>query len=130
MHAGGVMFFLGILLSVEALNAAGLLQLLAVELNKAVADVNIIAAAIGLASAVIDNVPLVAASMGMYDVSQVPQDAQLWQLIALCAGGCAQCHVVWSMCSTGLGVLSSYHVVRQCAFVPVSWPWSCRYVPR
>jgi Na+/H+ antiporter NhaD/arsenite permease-like protein len=54
--AGGVMFFMGILLSVEALNAAGLLQLLATELNKAVPDVNIIAAAIGLASAVIDNV--------------------------------------------------------------------------
>jgi len=54
--AGGVMFFLGILLSVEALNAAGLLQLLAAELNQAVPDVNVIAAAIGLASAVIDNV--------------------------------------------------------------------------
>jgi Na+/H+ antiporter NhaD/arsenite permease-like protein len=50
------MFFMGILLSVEALNAAGLLQLLATDLNEAVADVNLIAAAIGLASAVIDNV--------------------------------------------------------------------------
>lgn len=50
------MFFMGILLSVEALNAAGLLQLLATDLNKAVPDVNIIAAVIGLASAVIDNV--------------------------------------------------------------------------
>jgi hypothetical protein len=50
------MFFMGILLSVEALNAAGLLQLLATDLTKAVPDVNIIAAAIGLASAVIDNV--------------------------------------------------------------------------
>lgn len=55
MHAAGVMFFLGILLSVEALNAAGLLELLAVDLNK-VADTNVIAVAIGLASAVIDNV--------------------------------------------------------------------------
>jgi Na+/H+ antiporter NhaD/arsenite permease-like protein len=54
--AGGVMFFLGILLSVEALNAAGLLQQLAAELSRAVPDVNLVAAAIGLASAVIDNV--------------------------------------------------------------------------
>lgn len=53
---GGVMFFLGILLSVEALNAAGLLQLLATDLNKALPDVNLVAAAIGVASAVIDNV--------------------------------------------------------------------------
>lgn len=52
------MFFLGILLSVEALNAAGLLQMLAAELNKAVPDVSIVAAAIGVASAVIDNVSL------------------------------------------------------------------------
>jgi Na+/H+ antiporter NhaD/arsenite permease-like protein len=50
------MFFLGILLSVEALNAAGLLQLLAAQLSEAVPDVNLVAAAIGLASAVIDNV--------------------------------------------------------------------------
>jgi hypothetical protein len=35
-------------------------------------------------------VPLVAATMGMYDLSQVPQDDQLWQLIALCAGMCQQ----------------------------------------
>jgi Na+/H+ antiporter NhaD/arsenite permease-like protein len=41
---------------------------------------------IGLVSALIDNVPLVAATMGMYDVNAVPQDSQLWQLIALCAG--------------------------------------------
>lgn len=50
------MFFLGILLSVEALNAAGLLQLLAAQLSEVVPDVNLVAAAIGLASAVIDNV--------------------------------------------------------------------------
>lgn len=83
---GGVMFFMGILLSVEALNAAGLLSLLAANLNEAIPDVNLVAVAIGLASAVIDNVPLVAGTMGMYDVSQAPPDAQLWQLIALCAG--------------------------------------------
>lgn len=53
------MFFLGILLSVEALNAAGLLSLLAANLNEAIPDVNLVAVAIGLASAVIDNVPLV-----------------------------------------------------------------------
>jgi Na+/H+ antiporter NhaD/arsenite permease-like protein len=41
---------------------------------------------IGMASAVVDNVPLVAASMGMYDVKQYPTDHFLWQFLAYCAG--------------------------------------------
>jgi Na+/H+ antiporter NhaD/arsenite permease-like protein len=53
------MFFMGILMSVEALNAAGLLGQLARALNDAVPNVDIIAASIGLVSALIDNVPLV-----------------------------------------------------------------------
>jgi len=48
--------------------------------------VELIATAIGLASAVIDNVPLVAATMGMYSISSFPMDAEIWQLIAYCAG--------------------------------------------
>ena len=48
--------------------------------------VQVVATCIGIASAVIDNVPLVAATMGMYDVAQYPADSQLWQLIAYCAG--------------------------------------------
>lgn len=83
---GGVMFFFGILMAVEALNTAGLLQDLAQALNEAIPNVDIIAAVIGLVSALIDNVPLVAATMGMYDLNQVPVDSQLWQLVALCAG--------------------------------------------
>ena len=42
--------------------------------------------AIGAVSAIIDNVPLVAATMGMYGLDTQPVDAQLWQLIAFCAG--------------------------------------------
>jgi Na+/H+ antiporter NhaD/arsenite permease-like protein len=41
---------------------------------------------IGLASAIVDNVPLVAASMGMYDLAQFPTDSFLWEFIAYCAG--------------------------------------------
>jgi len=47
---------------------------------------DIIATVIGIASALIDNVPLVAATMGMYDVADYGTDDRLWQLIALCAG--------------------------------------------
>lgn len=82
----GTMFFLGILLCIDALDSAGILDQLAVWLDQNVGNPNLIAVFIGLASAVVDNVPLVAASMGMYSLEQFPQDSQFWELIALCAG--------------------------------------------
>eukprot|EP00250_Pteridium_aquilinum_P001175 c11385_g1_i1 orf=149-1885(+) len=82
----GVLFFLGILLSVGSLQAAGILRELANYLNTHIPSVELIAGTVGLVSAVIDNVPLVAASMGMYDLSEWPMDSELWQLIAYCAG--------------------------------------------
>ncbi|CEM30259.1 unnamed protein product [Vitrella brassicaformis CCMP3155] len=84
-HAG-ILFFLGILLSVSALNSAGILQELADWLTRTLPNQDVLATAIGIVSAVIDNVPLVAATMGMYDLSQYPTDSQLWELIAYCAG--------------------------------------------
>jgi Na+/H+ antiporter NhaD/arsenite permease-like protein len=47
---------------------------------------DVIVMAIGLASAVIDNVPLVAATMGMYSLNAFPPDAKLWEFLAYCAG--------------------------------------------
>lgn len=81
-----VIFFLGILLCIDALDSALILEHLAKWLDATVGNVNIIAITIGLASAVVDNVPLVAASMGMYDVVQHPVDASFWKMIAYCAG--------------------------------------------
>ena len=80
------LFFLGILLCVNALESAKILEHLAAWLDKTVGNTTVIATAIGLASAVIDNVPLVAASMGMYSLHQYPTDSMLWELIAFCAG--------------------------------------------
>jgi len=82
----GVLFFLGILLSVSALESAGLLKDLAFFLEDHIPNQDIIASVIGLVSALIDNVPLVAATMGMYDITMFPKDNELWQLIAYCAG--------------------------------------------
>ncbi|KAL2324218.1 hypothetical protein Fmac_023276 [Flemingia macrophylla] len=82
----GVLFFLGILLSVSSLEAAGILREIANYLDAHVPSSELIASTIGMISAVIDNVPLVAATMGMYDVSSFPQDSEFWQLIAFCAG--------------------------------------------
>ncbi|KAL3690391.1 hypothetical protein R1sor_016700 [Riccia sorocarpa] len=82
----GVLFFLGILLSVGSLQAAGLLKELATFLDQHVPSLELVASTIGVASAVIDNVPLVAATMGMYSMNTYPMDSELWQLIAYCAG--------------------------------------------
>ncbi|EOX98346.1 hypothetical protein QUC31_015229 [Theobroma cacao] len=82
----GALFFLGILLSVSSLEAAGLLRELANYLDAHIPNVELIASAIGVVSAIIDNVPLVAATMGMYDLTSYPQDSKFWQLVAYCAG--------------------------------------------
>ena len=65
IDTSGVLFFLGILLSVAALDSAGILRSVAEFLDGSVPDRSLIATIIGIVSAVIDNVPLVAATMGM-----------------------------------------------------------------
>lgn len=86
IDTSGVLFFLGILLAVAGLESAGILREVAVYLDAHISSREIIAAVIGLVSAVVDNVPLVAATMGMYSLDSVPADSPLWQLIAFAAG--------------------------------------------
>lgn len=86
IDTSGVLFFLGILLCVSALDVAGLLSQLAQFLDRTVQNISVIATLIGILSAIVDNVPLVAAGMGMYDLATYPQDSFLWQMLAYCAG--------------------------------------------
>ncbi|MDF2550678.1 MAG: hypothetical protein K0S07_1745 [Chlamydiales bacterium] len=81
-----VMFFLGILLAIDALYVAGILERLANFFTRLFVYEWLIACIIGLASAVVDNVPLVAACQGMYALSAYPMDHPFWQMIAYCAG--------------------------------------------
>jgi Na+/H+ antiporter NhaD/arsenite permease-like protein len=81
-----VVFFIGILLAVASLEHTHILSSLAKWLDQAVGRQDIIVTIIGLVSAVVDNVPLVAASMGMYDLAQYPTDSFLWEFMAYCAG--------------------------------------------
>ena len=81
-----ILFFLGILVAVAALESTGLLTSLATAMSDAVGNIKIISITLGLLSAIIDNVPLVAASMGMYDMQTYPMDHYFWELIAYCAG--------------------------------------------
>ena len=78
-----ILFFLGILLSVAALESLGLLFEFAETLNHAIPNTSIVIMLMGFASAVIDNVPLVAASMGMFSAET---DSTIWHLIAYSAG--------------------------------------------
>ena len=59
---------------------------LAEQLNQSVGNLDLIVMIIGLVSAVVDNVPIVAAAMGMYDLSAYPVDAKIWEFLAYCAG--------------------------------------------
>ncbi|MCW5923592.1 MAG: sodium:proton antiporter NhaD [Saprospiraceae bacterium] len=81
-----ILFFLGILLAVGSLDASGHLHLLAEELDKTFGNIYVINTLIGMLSAIVDNVPLVAACMGMYELSEFPPDHDFWELLAYCAG--------------------------------------------
>ena len=81
-----IVFFIGILLAVAVLEHSHILPALAAWLDQTVGRLDLIVVLIGLASAVVDNVPLVAASMGMYDLAQYPTDSFLWEFMAYCAG--------------------------------------------
>ncbi|WP_296447755.1 sodium:proton antiporter NhaD [Rhodoferax sp. UBA5149] len=81
-----VVFFIGILLAVAVLEHTHILSLLAQWLDRTVARLDIIVMLIGLVSAIVDNVPLVAASMGMYTMAHYPSDSFLWEFMAYCAG--------------------------------------------
>ena len=78
-----ILFFLGILLAVAALELLGMLFNFAEGLNTAIPNTDIVIALLGVGSAVIDNVPLVAASMGMFSMGT---DDPVWHLIAFSAG--------------------------------------------
>lgn len=96
-----ILFFLGILMSVGALQSAGVLTDMAAWLNREVHEVFTIAGVIGLLSSIVDNVPLVAACMGMYPVMDAAavaasadptymqsfvQDGLFWHMLTYCAG--------------------------------------------
>lgn len=81
-----ILFFLGILLAVGALQSFGLLKGLAGFLSTALKNDYLIGIALGLLSALVDNVPLVAASQGMFDLSTYPTDHPFWEFLALTTG--------------------------------------------
>jgi len=86
IDTSSVLFFLGILLAVSALESLTILHHFAEWLDSTVGNQGIIITLIGILSALIDNVPLVAASMGMYSLDIYPQNHFIWEYLAYCAG--------------------------------------------
>lgn len=81
-----ILFFLGILMAVSVLQSTGLLAGLAAWLERVVGNLTIIGVIIGFLSAIVDNVPLVAAAQGMFSLEQYPADHYFWNLLAYCTG--------------------------------------------
>ncbi|WP_116125367.1 sodium:proton antiporter NhaD [Lewinella sp. IMCC34183] len=91
IEMASILFFLGILMAVAALetvvvDGVGALRAVAEALRAVIPNEDIVIVILGFLSAIIDNVPLVAASMGMYDLANYPIDARLWHFIAYSAG--------------------------------------------
>lgn len=81
-----VLFFLGILLSIGALQATGALTNLATMMDDKIGNISVITLCIGLLSSIVDNVPLVAAVQGMYSLDQYPTGHYFWEFLAYCSG--------------------------------------------
>lgn len=81
-----ILYFMGILLMVFALQEVGILKQLSNFLIDKLPNTNAIAIAIGVLSAIVDNGSLVAATQGMFSLTEYPMDDSLWEFIALCAG--------------------------------------------
>jgi Na+/H+ antiporter NhaD/arsenite permease-like protein len=86
IDTASILFFLGILVSIAALESTGVLTAAANWMTAVIKNESVIVVSIGLLSAVIDNVPLVAATQGMYDLSVYPTDHYFWEFLAYCAG--------------------------------------------
>ncbi len=97
IEMSSILFFLGILVAVAALESAavmgadgvhkvGLLRGLAEQMEASIGNLDIVIVVLGFLSALIDNVPLVAASMGMYPITDFPIDHNLWHFVAFSAG--------------------------------------------
>jgi len=126
IDVSSILFFLGILLSVNALESTGLLESAAGAMDKYLKNEALIATIIGIVSAIIDNVPLVAATMGMYDLQTVPVDSPLWLMIAYAAGTGGSILVMGS--SAGVALMGLEKVDFFSYFKKISFPVFIGYI--
>lgn len=114
-----ILFFLGILLSVAALQSAGHLIEVANWLESTLSDQKIIVMTLGVLSAVIDNVPLVAAAQGMYSLADFPQSHPFWLFMAYCTGTGGSLLIIGSaagVAAMGLTKIEFFWYLRKITF--------------
>jgi Na+/H+ antiporter NhaD/arsenite permease-like protein len=114
-----ILFFLGILLAVASLASTGQLVKTASWLDNNLKDQNAIAIAMGLLSSIVDNVPLVAASMGMYDMKHFPTDHYLWEFLAYTTGTGGSALIIGS--AAGIGAMGIERISFFWYLKRVSW---------
>ncbi|MDN3658176.1 sodium:proton antiporter NhaD [Ferruginibacter paludis] len=114
-----VLFFLGILLAVAALQSFGLLKELAGALSHTLKNDYLIGTTLGLLSALVDNVPLVAASQGMYDLSTYPTDHPFWEFLALTTGTGGSAIIIGS--AAGVAVMGIENIDFIWYLKKISW---------
>lgn len=149
IDTSSVLFFLGILVAIQALQSTYVLSAMAQWMDQSIGDLNIIAMSIGLLSSVVDNVPLVAATMGMYplanattnpevyqyamaNLSQVHEgmivyqgvsyylvDAKIWEFIAYAAGTGGSCLIIGS--AAGVAVMGMEKIDFIWYLKKISW---------
>lgn len=109
VDTASVFFFMGILAAVAALQTAGHLVEMASFLQTNIGDIYVINLAIGLLSSIVDNVPLVAGAIGMYEIAETgdfAQDGAFWKFLAYCAGTGGSCLIIGSAAGVAImGIL-------------------------
>lgn len=119
IEMSSIIFFLGILMAVAGLESVsvmsnltgekvGLLMNLAENLSHAIPNMDIVVILIGVLSAIVDNVPIVAATMGMFPMDEFPVDSKLWQFIAYSAGTGGSMLIIGS--AAGVAAMGMEHI--------------------
>jgi Na+/H+ antiporter NhaD/arsenite permease-like protein len=103
-----ILFFLGILLAVSAMESVGVLTHVSAWLDQQLGSPSAVGVLIGLFSAVVDNVPLVAAAQGMYSLDTYPTDHFFWEFLAYCAGTGGSILIIGS--AAGVAAMGMEHI--------------------
>ncbi|MCB0520074.1 MAG: sodium:proton antiporter NhaD [Lewinellaceae bacterium] len=130
IELSSILFFLGILLAVAALDAVvagthadgqsvGFLTTMAEGLQHAIPNLDIVVVVLGFLSAIVDNVPLVAAVMGMFPMDIHPVDDKLWQFIAYTAGTGGSIFIIGS--AAGVAAMGMERIDFIWYFKKISW---------
>jgi Na+/H+ antiporter NhaD/arsenite permease-like protein len=114
-----ILFFLGILLAVAALQSAGILKTMAAALSSTFKNDYVIGTVLGLLSSVVDNVPLVAASQGMYSLTDYPTDHPFWEFLALTTGSGGSAIIIGS--AAGVAVMGIEQINFMWYLKKISW---------